>query len=167
MKNEKPIDLGDLGMSMAFFGMMTAVASFIIAFIAEAIISVAINTESSDLRYFSMAVVVLLAFNTKFFIRLIRLKASGIPVENKKNKVRIFESVVMVFMWAYELFYQYFPFEGNAEPEALDKFFGGIIIILAFYRLLTLSMFILVSKSIDWAIFAFMILTISMKVIMT
>jgi len=70
-------------------------------------------------------------------------------------------------MWAYGLFYQYFPFEGNAEPEALNRFFGGIIIILTFYRLLTLSMFIRVSKSIDWAIFGFMMLTVTVKVIMT
>lgn len=53
MNPEGPIDLGDLGLSMAFYGMMTALASLI----SEIIISVIRHTESSDLRYYSLETV--------------------------------------------------------------------------------------------------------------
>ena len=123
MNTRKTVDLGDLGLNMAFYGMMTAIVLFVLAVVSEIIFSVAVNADSSDLRCYSIAAVIWLAFNAKHFIMLTRLRTSGVSVENRKNKVRIFESVVTGFIWAYGLFFFYFPFDGNADPDALNKFF--------------------------------------------
>lgn len=160
------IELGELGLNMAVYGILTAVGSAFLAAILELILSLFFGRSDSNLRYYVAIVIIWLALNVRFFFMLYQIRVTAHPVQNKKNQVRIFETSVAAFVWAYGLFYSHFPFEGNASPEDLDKFFGPILIILSFYRTLIISMFFRATKAMDYAILAFLIITFIVKVVL-